>query len=525
MSAGLRGNLSLDLRRTAARAPLELRLNGGYYIDQSSKVVEQLENGRLNKLISGGQTPPMGSSGEYRHLATRNERLAYNVNRVDHASIALGLEAPLALSKNVALHPIAEWELWIPVNRQDYKCPTVGTGIAPAASPGPDGCVKQEGAGSWPQRFVAGARLYPALAGFSLLAAVEVGINGMNNFTREFAPTAPWRVLLGASYNFDLAPDRSAEPPPPVVVPVAPKQGRLRGRVIDRDARTPVSGARVAVAGSAVSGPGSELSSITQADGEFVTADLPVGSVSLTLEAEGYEPGSCTGSIPEQGGDVGVVCELAALPRVGTLAGRVVGTDGAPIAGVTVQLIGPITRSPLTQADGSFRELDLTPGEYQARIDDPSFLMSITPVQIELRKESTLQLVLIAKPQKPLVQIQKTRLKLGDSVYFSTGTADLETRSEPLLTEVADALLRTPSILRVEIQGHTDNVGKREFNADLAQRRAESVRSWLMRAGVAGERLEAKGYGQTKPVTSNKNEKGRARNRRVEFIILERAAQ
>ena len=521
MSAGLRGNVSLDLRRTAARTPLELRLNAGYYFDQSSKVIEQSERDRLNALISGGQTPAVGGNDEYRHLAYRNERLAYNVNRVDHASIAFGLEAPLALSKNVSLHPIAEWELWIPVNRQDYDCPRVDTGTLPTYQG--DGCLKQEGASAWPQRVTAGARLYPALAGFSLLAAVEVGINGMNNFVRELAPTAPYRVLLAAAYNFDLAPEKKREPAP-VAVPVVPKEGRLHGRVIEKSARTPVAGVQVVVSGTALGGPGTEMRATSDADGQFLTGSLPVGAVQLALEAEGYEPGMCTGAIPVQGGDAGVACELVALPTVGTLLGRVVGVDGAPIAGVTVQLSGPIARSPITAADGSFHELDLPPGEYKARVDNEAYLLSLTSAQVELRKESALQITLVAKPAKPLVKIQKTQLKLSENVYFSTGTADIEARSVPLMTEVADALLRTPAILRLEIQGHTDNVGKPEFNADLAQRRAESVRTWLVGAGVAAERMEAKGYGQKKPIASNKNEKGRAKNRRVAFIITERAA-
>jgi outer membrane protein OmpA-like peptidoglycan-associated protein len=214
---------------------------------------------------------------------------------------------------------------------------------------------------------------------------------------------------------------------------------------------------------------------------------------------------------------------MVALPRVGTLVGQLVGLDGAPVAGATVQLNGPISRNLITSADGSFRDLDLPPGEYKARVDQEGFLISITSLQIELRKEKTHKIALVPKPKNALVKVEKTRIQLKETVYFSTGTADIEARSLPLLTEVADALLRTPAIQRVEVQGHTDNVGAADYNADLSQRRAESVRNWLAGAGVAPERMEAKGYGLTQPIAPNKGEKGRAKNRRVAFIILERS--
>jgi outer membrane protein OmpA-like peptidoglycan-associated protein len=168
--------------------------------------------------------------------------------------------------------------------------------------------------------------------------------------------------------------------------------------------------------------------------------------------------------------------------------------------------------------------VDLAPGDYQARIDHPEYLISISHFHVDAAKESAHQITVIAKPKKSLVKMQKTQLKLLDMVYFNTGTAELEARSEPLLTEVADALLRTPEVLRVEVQGHTDNVGEAAYNLDLSQRRAETVRDFLIRNGVEASRLEAKGYGLTKPVAPNKGEKGRAKNRRVAFIILERAA-
>ena len=71
------------------------------------------------------------------------------------------------------------------------------------------------------------------------------------------------------------------------------------------------------------------------------------------------------------------------------------------------------------------------------------------------------------------------------------------------------------------IEGHTDNKGKASKNMELSDRRARSVLNYLVGKGVASERLDAQGYGDSKPVASNKTSKGRAANRRVEFHIVD----
>jgi outer membrane protein OmpA-like peptidoglycan-associated protein len=79
-----------------------------------------------------------------------------------------------------------------------------------------------------------------------------------------------------------------------------------------------------------------------------------------------------------------------------------------------------------------------------------------------------------------------------------------------------------PEILKVEVQGHTDNVGPQEYNVKLSDRRAASVRKYLESKGIASDRMVSKGYGPDKPIGSNDTEEGRADNRRVEVIILQK---
>ncbi len=72
--------------------------------------------------------------------------------------------------------------------------------------------------------------------------------------------------------------------------------------------------------------------------------------------------------------------------------------------------------------------------------------------------------------------------------------------------------------LAIEVQGHTDNVGQDAYNATLSQARAQAVLDWLAANGIAAGRLEAQGYGKSRPVADNASDAGRAMNRRVELV-------
>ena len=79
--------------------------------------------------------------------------------------------------------------------------------------------------------------------------------------------------------------------------------------------------------------------------------------------------------------------------------------------------------------------------------------------------------------------------------------------------------------ITIEIQGHTDSRGGDDYNMRLSGERAEAVRQYLMQQGIAAGRLTARGYGETRPIDTNRTEAGRANNRRVEFVRTDAAAQ
>lgn len=124
----------------------------------------------------------------------------------------------------------------------------------------------------------------------------------------------------------------------------------------------------------------------------------------------------------------------------------------------------------------------------------------------------------------PLERIHKgARLTLRN-VFFDYDKADLKPESEIELMEVV-RLLRSNPHWKVEIGGHTDSIGTSAYNQALSQRRAEAVRSYLIRQGIAPERMIARGYGESQPIADNRTEAGRALNRRTEIVFIESTAK
>ena len=106
-------------------------------------------------------------------------------------------------------------------------------------------------------------------------------------------------------------------------------------------------------------------------------------------------------------------------------------------------------------------------------------------------------------------------------VQFKYGAATVLPVSVPLLQQVAQVLRDSPEIHKVRIDGHTDTRGKAAFNRRLSKLRAETVLRYLIAAGIESARLGAKGFGPDRPLVPNDNARNRAKNRRVEFVVLD----
>jgi outer membrane protein OmpA-like peptidoglycan-associated protein len=104
------------------------------------------------------------------------------------------------------------------------------------------------------------------------------------------------------------------------------------------------------------------------------------------------------------------------------------------------------------------------------------------------------------------------------NILFDTGKATIKPESAKELSLVID-VLKADAALKIEVQGHTDNVGAKAANLTLSQQRADAVRDYLIKTGgIAAARLTAVGFGDTKPVAPNTTDEGKASNRRVELV-------
>jgi outer membrane protein OmpA-like peptidoglycan-associated protein len=120
-------------------------------------------------------------------------------------------------------------------------------------------------------------------------------------------------------------------------------------------------------------------------------------------------------------------------------------------------------------------------------------------------------------PKKEELKVEVGKAIVLEGIVFATGKADITPETETNLEKAYNTLAQNPEIV-VEIQGHTDNTGKKATNMKLSQARAESVKAWLVKKGIAAERITAKGFGPDKPAADNKTKEGRQQNRRIEFF-------
>ncbi len=483
--------VTMDMRGMESKTPLRFSFQADYMFDNSGDVLASTE-------APNARNQPV----------TRIERFGLNVNRVDHLDLALGGEAFLLENR---IRPFVEYNMLIPNNRQNYLCkPNNISG---------DKCLANDAV--VPSKLTIGSRFLPWKKGFSLTAALDIGISGVSNFVEELAPTAPWTLFLGAGWSIDTwdrppvekikVVEKTIEGKPPV-------RGHVKGFVHEKEKSEGVANAIVAWENHP------ELTALaTGVDGRFTTQELIEGTYNFAIKADGFKDGTCAGSL-KGGQDVQIDCPLEALPRVGNIVGHVKDAEtqtGVP--GATIKLTDSAKRETNLTADGSgnFRATDVAPGTASLAVDAEGYLELVQPQDIKIRQDNEIDLLVRKRPKVGLVNVGKTEITMKQQIQFATDSAVILPESLQLMTEIADAMIRTPRIKRVEIQGHTDNTGTADHNKILSEQRAEAVRTWLTQHGVDPGRLVARGFGQEKPLVPNVTTANKARNRRVQFIILE----
>ena len=304
----------------------------------------------------------------------------------------------------------------------------------------------------------------------------------------------PWSLHMGFSFNYDF-----------IVPPKAPPAGLIVGIVIDAETDKPL-GAMISfpelpdtVAGGIAADP---------VTGKYEKS-IPPGAIRIRADKEGYAPGK-KAVVVKEGETIIVDFELKrkVIPK-GKMTGKV--TDrfsGAPV-GATISFPGTQVTPVVSDLGTGIYDTYLPPGTYTVEISSEGYISQAAPVAIEQDKTFVQNFELLPKGGKLSLR----------GINFEFGKAVIKPESYPILNEAVE-LLQKSSRVKVEIQGHTDSVGSDASNQKLSNKRANSVMKYLVQQGIDAWRLTARGYGESVPVASNKNDAGRAQNRRIDFLIL-----
>ena len=480
-SVWLRTAVSLDLMHLPRPFPFVARLNVGYLFDNSAKLVEDIEDQRFENLEGAA-----AKADETRQLATRFERLANGINRLDRFTFGAGIEFPIQIIHHFYVHPIAEWTLGLPVNRQDYDCAYVASNAVQAGTnrSSDDSCYERNPS-SLPMNVAFAVRVVPPVRGLSALVGIDFGLSGTARFVRDLAPNLPWRFLFAFSFDYDARPAPTTvvvEKAPPTAAGTTAVRGRVRGTVSNANG-APVADARVNLAELPLS------TLLTAADGRFITEPLPPGPVALDISHPDFQTGRCNATIPENGADIDLRCTLLPKPLVGKLSGQLTDASGTPVSGARVIITGPTNALVLSDARGGFLADNLTPGTYVVRIEAPGFFTRQVKLQINGRDPNLVNPGLTRRPIVPGIVIRPDGIDAPGLTFLSETSTELSASALAVIAEIADLLL-TRSDLYLQVQGYGADV--------VSTTRALLIKQRLVDAGVPETHVEAVGGGRTK---------------------------
>ncbi len=276
-----------------------------------------------------------------------------------------------------------------------------------------------------------------------------------------------------------------------------PEGTQLALRFVDRQTGAAVPGVVSGIAGREVAGDRQLL--------------LPRDSYPLQATAPGYATVRMLIDVPP-GRPSERIIQMERELAQGRLQLRVVDEKGAPVS-ATLAIPGQSFERPTATVDRL-----VAAGAMEIQASAPGYAPAKIPVNIAVGSPNEITLTLRAAR----VAVVADHIEIREAVFFESGRDLIKPESFALLQEVAGILQEHPELLRVRVEGHTDNKGSASTNLTLSQARAAAVREYLIARGVAGDRLVAEGFGESRPLATGENEAAWARNRRVEFIVVER---
>jgi len=252
--------------------------------------------------------------------------------------------------------------------------------------------------------------------------------------------------------------------------------------------------------------------------GKFETRIPETDQYVVSVTADNFLPKEQSFTIPTLGNDTTLTVEILLTPIAKKLI--ITGTlydkkTEDPIKG-KVEIVlksNKRTNFKVDAANGKYEQEISTLGWYVLTGSAENYLNAVDSVQVNSEEDT---------PVIKDLYLQKIEVGLTvrlKNIYFDFDKTTLKQVSFVELNKVADFLKRNPAV-EIEIAGHTDSKGSDEYNNNLSQGRSQSVVDYLVTQGIDGYRLQAHGYGESKPIDTNDTEAGQANNRRVEFTVL-----
>ncbi len=306
---------------------------------------------------------------------------------------------------------------------------------------------------------------------------------------------------------------------------IAPLRGSFAIKVMDSKSGQPVPDAAVHL-----KKPVDQAFEFDPSQLVFSSPQLDPGQAQYVVSAEGYD--SKTGTIEVQSNKVLQVevklskkaDEPPAPPKAPTIyRAKVHSPDGASIGGAIVVLDPPDPNGAMVADATGQIERKVQPGSYLAIASATNFQRREMPFRLEEGQLYEMDIVLQPMPvETGPVRVEADRLAIDDKIRFKAGKTDIDQASYPILTQIAQTIKAHPEIMKIQVEGHTDDRGGAIENQRLAERRAKNVVEFLVQAGVEASKLTAVGFGEAIPIADNTTAEGRETNRRVEFVIVER---
>ncbi len=451
---------------------------------------------------------------------TLAEEFGLQIARYNRLGIGIGLEIPF----DEYISPFFDYRVEVPL-------------LVELSRRSPDS--NELSFSSIPHGLTVGVRSFP-LENLAVDVAARIGFSS-EPYTGVPA-TPPWQLIFGVGYTLDPRPvvelrtvvKKVAAPKPKV--PKAAKNGPqlafVAGKVLDAKTKKPIAGAQVLYAGHK-----GKAAQLTDGKGGFAGYAFPPGKkLRVRASAPGYGDQSVN-VVPKLGKLSTVELTLAPGPKTSATAHlevRIFDALGRPLEAKVV-VDGKAAAGGMSKPGQPFK-IQVSPGPHALVVTKKGFEPAAQATTVKAGKTATLRIKMETRRRGrsvgtggggsgggggAAVRFTNTRVKLRGGVQFEGTTATLTAKTKRRLDALARAMKRRNSLKRLRVAVHTDNRGGKAQMTKLSNERARAIKSHLVKKGVAAGRLQPRGYGGDKPVAPNLTARGRAKNNRVLFVILE----